>query len=43
MQQRKLKISEESWRGMSKDEIHAYFALCILMSQVKKLNFQSYW
>lgn len=40
---RKLKQSEEFWRDTNIDEIQAYFALCILMAQVKKPNVQSYW
>ena len=40
---RKLKQFEENWRNTNIDEIHAYFALCILMAQVKKSNVRSYW
>ncbi|XP_015185810.1 PREDICTED: piggyBac transposable element-derived protein 4-like [Polistes dominula] len=40
---RKIKKSEEKWRDTNIDEIQAYFALCILMAQVRKLNVQSYW
>ncbi|XP_015175258.1 PREDICTED: piggyBac transposable element-derived protein 4-like, partial [Polistes dominula] len=40
---RKINKSEENWRDTNIDEIHAYFALCILMARLKKSNIQSYW
>lgn len=40
---RELKQLEEYWKDTNIDEIQAYFALCILMAQVKKPNIQSYW
>lgn len=40
---RKLKKFEDNWRDTNIDEISAYFALCILMSLVKKSSVQSYW
>nr|XP_033335544.1 piggyBac transposable element-derived protein 4-like [Megalopta genalis] len=40
---RKLRKFEDIWWDTNIDEVHAYFALCILMSQVKKSTVQSYW
>lgn len=34
---------DDNWYPVPLDEVKAYYALCILMSQVKKLNVQLYW
>nr|XP_034194807.1 piggyBac transposable element-derived protein 4-like [Osmia lignaria] len=34
---------DDGWFSVTKDQILAYFALCVLMSQVKKATIQMYW
>ena len=40
---RKSKSDDDKWFDTTEDEIKAYFALCILMSQVRKPRIQLYW
>jgi len=34
---------KEQWYPVTKDEVRAYFALCIIMSQIKKSKIDMYW
>lgn len=34
---------EEKWENTTPDEMKAYFALCVIMSQVRKPTIESYW
>lgn len=40
---RKKKSDDDKWFDTTEDEMKAYFALCILMSQVRKSRIQLYW
>lgn len=40
--ERKRKV-DDAWFPVTHDEMMAYYALCILMTQVKKPNIQIYW
>ncbi|XP_033361397.1 piggyBac transposable element-derived protein 4-like [Bombus vosnesenskii] len=39
----KKRYVDDTWYPVTLDEIKAYYALCILMDQVKKSNIQLYW
>ncbi|KAH8036935.1 hypothetical protein HPB51_007358 [Rhipicephalus microplus] len=41
--ERQLLHPDSSWHETTADEMKAYFASCVLMSQVKKSSIQSYW
>ncbi|XP_015180955.1 PREDICTED: piggyBac transposable element-derived protein 2-like [Polistes dominula] len=41
--ERKKRYVDDTWYSVTSDEIKAYYALCILMGQVKKSNIQLYW
>jgi len=34
---------KEEWCPLTNDEVRAYFALCIIMSQIKKSKIDMYW
>lgn len=41
--ERKKRYVDDTWYPVTLDEIKTYYALCILMGQVKKSNIQLYW
>lgn len=41
--ERKKRCVDDTWYPVTLDEMKAYFALCILMGQVKKSSIQLYW
>ncbi|KAL2717623.1 piggyBac transposable element-derived protein 4-like [Vespula squamosa] len=41
--ERKRRKMDDTWFSVTQDEMKAYYALCILMTQVKKSNVQMYW
>ncbi|KAK2575211.1 hypothetical protein KPH14_002631 [Odynerus spinipes] len=41
--ERKKRYVDDTWYSVTSDETKAYYALCILMGQVKKSNIQLYW
>lgn len=41
--EKQLLHPDSSWHETTADKMKAYFALCVLMSQVRKSSIQSYW